>query len=117
MNGSQPSALKSIALTWQKLKEFCLHYVSDIGLLRFISFRRRDRTQEVQSLRLCQGHPNIVNIHEVYQDGVSIIIVLLVVWYGMVWYGMVWYGMVWYGMVWYGMVYRMVKYCTWLDAS
>ena len=32
---------------------------------------RRDRTQEVQSLRLCQGHPNIVNIHEVYQDGVS----------------------------------------------
>lgn len=29
--------------------------------------------QEVQSLRLCQDHPNIVNINEVYQDGVSYI--------------------------------------------
>ena len=44
----------------------------------FISFRRRDRTQEVQSLRLCQGHPNIVDIHEVYQDGVRILAILLV---------------------------------------
>ena len=111
MNGSLPSALQSIALTWQKLKEFCLHYVSDIGLLRFISFRRRDRTQEVQSLRLCQGHPNIVNIHEVYQDGVSIIIVLLVVWYGMVWYGVVWCGVVWCGVVWCGVVWCGVVWC------
>ena len=105
MNGSQPSSLQSIALTWQKLKEFSLHYVSDIGLLRFISFRRRDRTQEVQSLRLCQGHPNIVNIHEVYQDGVSIIeIVLLVVWYGIAWLSLVWFGLVWFGLVWLSIV-------------
>lgn len=37
---------------------------------------RRDRTQEVQSLRLCQGHPNIVNIHEIYQDGMHTYLVL-----------------------------------------
>ena len=102
---------------------------------------RRDRTQEVQSLRLCQGHPNIVGVHEVYQDGVSpfellhywIVIsmvdvrlmhlvwcmvwcivwcmVLCMVWH-MVWCMVyIWYGMG-YGIVWYGVWYG-VRYGIW----
>ncbi|XP_028409650.1 ribosomal protein S6 kinase alpha-5-like isoform X2 [Dendronephthya gigantea] len=47
-----------------------LHYA-----VKVIS-KRRDRTQEVQSLRLCQDHPNIVNIHEVYQDGLHVYLVM-----------------------------------------
>lgn len=32
---------------------------------------RCDPTREIQSLKLCQGHPNIVTLYEVYQDDVS----------------------------------------------
>ena len=34
-------------------------------------FFRRDHIQEEQSLRICQGHPNIVKLQEVFQDAVS----------------------------------------------
>ncbi len=33
--------------------------------------RRIDCTREIQLLRLCQGHPNIVRLHEVFHDEVS----------------------------------------------
>lgn len=42
-------------------KEFAVKIVS----------RRVDCTQEVQLLKLCQGHPNIVKLHEVFHDEVS----------------------------------------------
>ena len=32
---------------------------------------RCDHTREVQSLKMCQGHPNIVVLYEVYHDDVS----------------------------------------------
>lgn len=32
--------------------------------------RKIDCTQEVNLLRACQGHPNIVNLHNVYYDEV-----------------------------------------------
>ena len=51
-------------------REFVAKFQPHDDHLYFFRFRR-GLTQEVQSLRLCQGHPNIVNIHEVYQDGVS----------------------------------------------
>ena len=34
-------------------------------------FFRRDHIREEQSLRICQGHPNIVKLQEVFQDAVS----------------------------------------------
>jgi ribosomal protein S6 kinase alpha-5 len=34
--------------------------------------RKIDCTQEVNLLRTCQGHPNIVSLHEVYYDEVSV---------------------------------------------
>ena len=33
--------------------------------------RRIDCTREIQLLRLCQGHPNIVKLHEVFHDEVG----------------------------------------------
>lgn len=33
--------------------------------------RKIDCTQEINLLRACQGHPNIVNLHDVYYDEVS----------------------------------------------
>jgi len=37
--------------------------------------RRRDHIREEQSLRICQGHPNIVRLQEVFQDDVSALII------------------------------------------
>ena len=39
----------------------------------FAFFHRRDHIREEQSLRICQGHPNIVQLQEVFQDDVSIV--------------------------------------------
>jgi hypothetical protein len=33
---------------------------------------RCDPTREIQSLKICQGHPNIVTLYDVYHDDVSI---------------------------------------------
>ena len=33
--------------------------------------RRVDSSREVKLLRLCQGHPNIVQLHEVHHDEVG----------------------------------------------
>ncbi|RZF38034.1 hypothetical protein LSTR_LSTR006433 [Laodelphax striatellus] len=38
--------------------------------------RRVDSTQEINLLRACQGHPNIVNLHNVYYDEVHTYLVL-----------------------------------------
>ncbi|XP_054711276.1 ribosomal protein S6 kinase alpha-5-like [Uloborus diversus] len=38
--------------------------------------RRLDSTREIQLLKVCQGHPNIVNLHEVYHDELHTYIVL-----------------------------------------
>jgi ribosomal protein S6 kinase alpha-5 len=34
--------------------------------------RKIDCTQEINLLQMCQGHPNIVSLHEVYYDEVSV---------------------------------------------
>ena len=39
---------------------------------KFIFPFRRDHIREEQSLRICQGHPNIVRLQEVFQDDVSV---------------------------------------------
>ena len=38
-----------------------------------ISSRRVDCTREIQLLRVCQGHSNIVRLHEVHHDEVCYI--------------------------------------------
>ena len=38
--------------------------------------RRMDSTREIHLLRLCQGHPNIVQLHDVFQDELHTYIVL-----------------------------------------
>ncbi|XP_039278772.1 ribosomal protein S6 kinase alpha-5 [Nilaparvata lugens] len=38
--------------------------------------RRVDSTQEINLLRACQGHPNVVNLHNVYYDEVHTYLVL-----------------------------------------
>ena len=40
--------------------------------------RKLDCQQEINLLRACQGHPNIVNLHEVFYDEVSIDIYAMV---------------------------------------
>ena len=42
--------------------------------LNLLCFCRRDHIREEQSLRICQGHPNIVRLQEVFQDDVSALI-------------------------------------------
>lgn len=46
-------------------------------LFWLLFLHRRDHIREEQSLRICQGHPNIVRLQEVFQDDVSAISVLL----------------------------------------
>lgn len=41
------------------------------NIILFYIFFRRDHIREEQSLRICQGHPNIVKLQEVFQDAVS----------------------------------------------
>ena len=48
----------------------CTHKKSGKEYAVKIVSRRFDCTQEVQLLRLCQGHPNIVRLHEVFHDEV-----------------------------------------------
>lgn len=54
----------------------CINMKTGIHYAVKVISKRRDRTQEIPSLRLCQGHPNIVKIHEVYQDGLHLYLVL-----------------------------------------
>ena len=49
--------------------------MNNIYLFRVFPFRR-DHIREEQSLRICQGHPNIVRLQEVFQDDVSALIYL-----------------------------------------
>jgi ribosomal protein S6 kinase alpha-5 len=46
----------------QTRKEFAVKIVN----------RKIDCMQEIRLLRICQGHPNIVSLHEVYYDEVSV---------------------------------------------
>lgn len=42
--------------------------------VKIVSLRQEvDSQNEIESLRMCQGHPNIVRLHEVYTDEVSLI--------------------------------------------
>lgn len=52
---------KVIYSQWLFLKDFCFSW----------NLHRRDHIREEQSLRICQGHPNIVKLQEVFQDDVS----------------------------------------------
>ena len=40
--------------------------------VKIVSLRQEvDAQNEIELLRLCQGHPNIVRLHEVYSDEVG----------------------------------------------
>jgi len=51
----------------------CVHRQSGQQYAVKIVTRRLDCSREISLLRACQGHPNIVNLHEVYYDEVSTI--------------------------------------------
>ncbi|EDO39163.1 predicted protein, partial [Nematostella vectensis] len=46
----------------------CVHLRSGQEYAVKIISRRCDHTREVQSLKMCHGHPNIVTLYDVYQD-------------------------------------------------
>ena len=48
----------------------CRHKQSGKEYAVKIMSRRVDCSREVQLLRLCQGHPHIVKLHEAFQDEV-----------------------------------------------
>ena len=49
----------------------CRHKVTGEEYAVKIVSRKTDCTREITHLRACQGHPNIVKLHEVYTDDVS----------------------------------------------
>lgn len=54
----------------------CVHRQTDQQYAVKIVTRRLDCTREINLLRACQGHPNIVNLHEVYYDEAHTYLVL-----------------------------------------
>ncbi|ELU01154.1 hypothetical protein CAPTEDRAFT_1743 [Capitella teleta] len=54
----------------------CKHKQSGKEYAVKIISRRMDSTREIHLLRLCQGHPNIVQLHDVFQDEIHTYIVL-----------------------------------------
>ncbi|RWS13648.1 ribosomal protein S6 kinase-like protein [Dinothrombium tinctorium] len=54
----------------------CVHKRTGVEYAVKIVSRRIDTSREVHLLRQCQGHPNIVKLHEVYQDEIHTYIVL-----------------------------------------
>jgi ribosomal protein S6 kinase alpha-5 len=62
MLGDGASSLCFKCMNRQTGKEFAVKIMS----------RKNDCLQEIKLLRTCQGHPNIVSLHEVYYDEVSV---------------------------------------------
>ncbi|EEC16140.1 ribosomal protein kinase, putative [Ixodes scapularis] len=54
----------------------CIHKKTGVAYAVKIVTRRMDTTQEVQLLRLCQGHPNVVQFVEAFQDEAHTYLVL-----------------------------------------
>lgn len=54
----------------------CIHKKTGVAYAVKIVSRRMDTTQEVQLLRLCQGHPNVVQFVEAFQDEAHTYLVL-----------------------------------------
>ncbi|KXJ25800.1 ribosomal protein S6 kinase alpha-5 [Exaiptasia diaphana] len=54
----------------------CVHLRTGLNYAVKIISRRCDPKREIQSLKLCQGHPNIVTLYEVYQDDFHTYLVL-----------------------------------------
>ncbi|KFM65578.1 Ribosomal protein S6 kinase alpha-5, partial [Stegodyphus mimosarum] len=54
----------------------CVNKKTQLEYAVKIVSRRIDSSREIQLLKLCQGHPNIVNLYEVYQDDTHTYIVL-----------------------------------------
>ncbi|CAN7999602.1 unnamed protein product, partial [Ixodes hexagonus] len=54
----------------------CVHKKTGVAYAVKIVSRRMDTTQEVQLLRLCQGHPNVVQFVEAFQDEAHTYLVL-----------------------------------------
>lgn len=48
----------------------CVHKTTEQEFAVKIVSRRIDCTREINLLRACQGHPNIVRLHEVFYDEV-----------------------------------------------
>ena len=49
----------------------CVHIKTGVEYaVKVLSRRRVDCSQEVQLLTMCQGHPNVVRLHEVFHDDV-----------------------------------------------
>ena len=69
------NVLRRISFSLGQRKMFCL---SDkrkcckvfLGLLISFHLSRMDHSLEIQSLKLCQSHPNVVRIHEIHGDEV-----------------------------------------------
>ncbi|CAH3043153.1 unnamed protein product [Pocillopora meandrina] len=54
----------------------CVHIRTRVAYAVKVVSRRRDHIREEQSLRICQGHPNIVRLQEVFQDDFHTYLVL-----------------------------------------
>lgn len=48
----------------------CVHLATNQEFAVKIVSRRVDCSQEINLLRACQGHPNVVRLHEVFYDEV-----------------------------------------------
>lgn len=48
----------------------CVHKASGQEMAVKIVSRRLDCSQEISLLRSCQGHPNVVRLHDVFYDEV-----------------------------------------------
>lgn len=54
---------------------FMLYFVTVIWLPACVCCRMEAQTQrEIAALKLCDGHPNIVKLHEIYHDQVKLIL-------------------------------------------
>ncbi|KAM6134045.1 LOW QUALITY PROTEIN: ribosomal protein S6 kinase alpha-5 [Phoenicopterus ruber ruber] len=55
----------------------CLHKTSQEYAVKIISTRMEANTQrEITALKLCEGHPNVVKLHEVYHDQLHTFLVM-----------------------------------------
>lgn len=59
--------------TFLKPYRKCRHKKTKVQYAVKIVSRRADSSREVKLLRLCQGHPNIVQLHDVYHDEVRFV--------------------------------------------
>lgn len=73
VKGYKSCPLKSQFLSLLCLCAFMLYFVTVIWLPACVCCRMEAQTQrEIAALKLCDGHPNIVKLHEIYHDQVRL---------------------------------------------